>query len=495
MKVLFLNPSFKRSRAIFFEQYLVRSGSRWPHTGFKLKYLRPHYLPFPFFLATAAAVLKKNGHAAVGLDAVALDLNLDEMLERISRINAQVIVFEPTAASLDFDLELCGLIKKKCSAQTATVLCGAFASRAGERFLSACPFVDFVVKGEYETAVLELIDFIADGSGAVPSGLFYRNADKIVFSGAREPLKEINDLPFAGREFFPSGESFTNESDYYWDGFCRRHPAVQIYASRGCLFSCAFCLWKNSLFAKTGFRAMSAKATVAHIKELCKIAGAREVYFDDDDFTADPERVRELCQELIAQKTEVEWSCMGSVARIDRELIAFMARAGCRGIKFGVESADPAVLARLGKAVDPEHVSRVAVWCAELGIRTHAAFVLGLEGESEESLALTHKYIVELDVDSVQVSIAAPVPDCDELFGRVCKNNTLEDSVLRQYDGKTGSRKSLLLRRRKIMRGWLLCRIFTKRFWKNINAARRGNGTGFFLKQGFCVFIDEMYNS
>ena len=131
MKILFLNPSFKLGRGPFLEQYLVRAGSRWPHTGTKLRFMRPHYLPFPFFLAIAAAVARRAGFEVAALDAVALDIDGETMLKAIAVCNPDLVVFEPAASSLDFDAGLCAAIKTRCTRRVRIALCGPFALSAG----------------------------------------------------------------------------------------------------------------------------------------------------------------------------------------------------------------------------------------------------------------------------------------------------------------------------------------------------------------------------
>ncbi|HKQ39678.1 MAG TPA: radical SAM protein, partial [Verrucomicrobiae bacterium] len=138
--------------------------------------------------------------------------------------------------------------------------------------------------------------------------------------------------------------------------------------------------------------------------------GAREVYFDDDDFTVRKDHVLAICDEIQRRGLRLPWSVMGDAMVTDDETLTRMAQAGCIGMKFGLESADPEVLKRINKPLKVERVQRVVNTAQRLGIKTHMTVTFGLSGDTQESIERTFNFACNLDVDSVQFSVATPYP-------------------------------------------------------------------------------------
>jgi anaerobic magnesium-protoporphyrin IX monomethyl ester cyclase len=138
--------------------------------------------------------------------------------------------------------------------------------------------------------------------------------------------------------------------------------------------------------------------------------GAREIYFDDDDFTVRKDHVVNLCNEIRRRGLRIPWSVMGDAMATDEETLEAMAGAGCIGMKFGLESADPAVLKRIGKPIKLDRVRQVASAAQRLGIKTHMTVMFGLSGETHQGIERTFDFACSLDVDSVQFSVATPYP-------------------------------------------------------------------------------------
>ena len=134
----------------------------------------------------------------------------------------------------------------------------------------------------------------------------------------------------------------------------------------------------------------------------------------------------------------VPWTCMGDAMFIDYETLKIMSEAGCIGMKFGVESANPDILAAINKPLNLDKVKEVVKWCRGLGIRTHATFCLGLPGETVDSIKRSIAFMEELDVDTAQVSKVVPYPGTP-MYDWAVKNNYLTTTDLDKFDSAGNS--------------------------------------------------------
>jgi radical SAM superfamily enzyme YgiQ (UPF0313 family) len=195
----------------------------------------------------------------------------------------------------------------------------------------------------------------------------------------------------------------------YRDGFCQHSPAFHMHTSRGCPFKCNFCDRIHVLFADNRQRFFSPSRVVKEMLAV-KAAGAREVYFDDDNFTSNKAHVMALCDEIVRRGVDVPWSAMCDAIVLTPDLLKQMSAAGCIGIKFGLDSSDTKVLHTINKPLKLENLERIVETAKALHLKTHASVVLGLSGETKETLHNTFAYVCELDIDSIQFSLATPLP-------------------------------------------------------------------------------------
>jgi radical SAM superfamily enzyme YgiQ (UPF0313 family) len=211
-------------------------------------------------------------------------------------------------------------------------------------------------------------------------------------------------------------------------------------------------------------------------------------YFDDDSFTADPEAAAGLCRAILSSGLKIRWYCMADLEGLDGELLELMAASGCRGIKFGLESAEAAVLAPEGKFPGTEKAFRLVRLARRLGVRTHATFCLGFPGETRESLAATVALAGKLSVDSLQCSLCVPYPGTG-LYRRMEAEGRLLSRDLSDYDGRRCliSHSSLAPgeienSRLALLAGWLFRRLREPRWLAAqaayLNRRRRALGWG-----------------
>jgi radical SAM superfamily enzyme YgiQ (UPF0313 family) len=250
------------------------------------------------------------------------------------------------------------------------------------------------------------------------------------------------------------------------------------------------------------YRTFHPERVAAEMVLLAARYGAREIYFDDDDFTINRAHVEAICRALLASGPGLKWSCMGDAINLSEDLIALMARSGCVGIKFGVETGSPRMLKELGKPIDLERVKDVARWCAAHKIKTHATFSLGLLNEDAQSAEETLSYLEGLDVDTIQVSICTPFPGT-RFFECAEKDGLLKTRDWEKYDGKASEvirHRHLDLEKAEAMRARAMKRWLLKRFLSPVWVARqtgyffrvlRGLGPSFLLGQALSLLREE----
>ncbi len=435
------------------ERFFVKAGSRWPFSIEKAPGKPCRYVPFPFSLGYLGGLLEREKMPVEVFDGVALNADRETFLQRARAYAPRVVVLEATTPTIDDDLALCRELKEQTGA--VIVVAGAHATHFARPLVEDHAQVDVVLKGEYELNALSALQALAETDPLAREARLDAVAGIVrrVHAGPRQgavvegppgkPIEDLDALPFPARHLFPTRQAPSIWP--YWDGFCQRRPAVQLHSSRGCPFKCTFCLWISVIYEQGPYRCFSSKRIVDEMEHVVTEYGAREIYFDDDIFTARERHVLEVCDEIRARGLRVSWSVMGDAMAVTEKGIDAMARAGCIGMKFGVESANAEVLRRLRKPVKIDKVRSVAGWCASRGIKTHATITFGLEGDTPETMQETLDFCCSLPVDSIQFSVTTPFPGTEHyanalagkrLVGRFSDFDGARSSVLR-FDAMT----------------------------------------------------------
>ncbi len=199
------------------------------------------------------------------------------------------------------------------------------------------------------------------------------------------------------------------------------NPFISFYTSRGCPAMCTFCLWPQT-HSGHRWRLRSADDVAAECKyALETFPGLKEIFFDDDTFNYQKKRTLEICSKL--KPLNFTWSCTSRVTT-DYETLKAMKEAGCRLLIVGYESGDAQILKNIKKGATLEMAQRFTENCHKLGLVIHADFIVGLPGESRESLRNTIEFAKRLDTETIQVSIAHPYPGT-EFYDYVKTNNLI----------------------------------------------------------------------
>ncbi|MFA5156608.1 MAG: radical SAM protein [Candidatus Omnitrophota bacterium] len=400
----------------------VRAGSRWPHIKYETE---RDYQPFPFFLAYATSLLQKFGIDVSIIDAVAGHMSEAIFLEKAHSMGIDYLVAETSIPSFDYDL---ALLQKVSDAGIKIILCGPNSEIYKLEFLKKHPFIDFVLYGEYEFTLLELVECLE--AGRAPSGikgLIYRDKAGPIKNPPREPF-DINLLPWPHRDSLPMGKYLDAPGELPL-------PSVQMIASRGCPFKCQFCLWPQVIYAGRHYRARSVEDTIDEMEYLVRERGFKSVYFDDDTFNIGKERMLYFCQELKRRGLDkTPWAIMARPDLMDKEILESMKDAGLWAVKYGMESTTQSLVDNIEKNMDLNIAEQMIRLTNKLGIRVHLTFTFGLPGETMETIRNTIKRVRELDPFSVQFSITTPFPGT-KYYDALDKQGFIVSKNFSDYDG------------------------------------------------------------
>lgn len=436
MNVLIGNPAYRRKIGGGLERYMLGSGMRFPWSLLKREDERPRYAMFPFFLAYTAGLLERDGFDVSVVDAVPLNLQETEFESRVADVSPDVIILEPNSAVIDDAIRQVGTLHEQTNA--LIILVGSHVTARAREVFSQCPELHYAVMGEYELGLLKLLQHLRDGTAVegLP-GVAYRDAQGYVHAeGIAPSIEQLDELPPPARHLFPA--YFDNNMALYHDGFCQNSPAFHMHASRGCPYRCNFCVWVQVLYENGKQRLFSPARIVDEMTMLVDRFGAREIYFDDDNFSANRMHVYALCDELIRRKVNIPWSAMADAIALNEGMLEKMAEAGCIGVKFGLDSADSNVLDLVKKPLKVSRVDSLVAKARRLGIKTHMTVVLGLSGETRATLDRTFNFACDLDIDSIQFSLATPCPGTT-LYKELDEQNKLNKRSWDQLDGANSS--------------------------------------------------------
>ena len=403
--------------------YGVRAGSRWPH----FERCDTDYMPFPFFLAYATAVLEQRGTHVLLVDGIAEGISEEEFLDRLKNFSPDLVVLEVSTISIDVDLA-CARKVRKLVPDAKIAFCGVHTEMFKPSFLDEHDFVDFVMKGEYEYTLRDLVAALEQGQRLDSVlGLLFRDNGNPVFTGDRPLIENIDELPWPARHFLPM--------EKYVDcpGSIPR-PSVQMWASRGCPYGCGYCAWPQIMSGSRKYRTRDPVKVVDEMEYLVREMGFRSVYFDDDTFNIGKERIIRLCSEIRRRGLKVPWAIMARADTMDYEMLRALEKAGLHALKYGVESASQQIVDRAGKALDLAKVKEMVRLTKKMGIYVHLTFMFGLYGETKETMDQTIELALALDPDSLQFSIATPWPG-SEFFKQVERDGLLVSRNFSEYDG------------------------------------------------------------
>ena len=377
MKILMLNPPF------------IPKYSRQSRSPAKTK---GGTIYFPYFLAYAAGVLEKNGFNVKLLDAVAKDLSHDETLDVIKKFNPSLVVVDTSTPSIINDVEFASRIKKKLE-NVHVNLVGTHPTHLPEETLKMSDKIDSVCVWEYDYTVRDLAIALEKGMDLKNvEGLCFRGGKKIVKNKSRTLIQNLDDLPFVSEVY----KKHLNIKDYFYASV--EYPQVTILTARGCPYNCTFC---NSPF-KASYRFRSVENVIQELEFIKnELPEVREVMIEDETFPAVKSRTIKLCDEIIKRKINMKWSCNARV-NTDFETLKTMKKAGCRLLCVGFESPVQGILDSIKKGTTKNTQIEFMNNCNKLGLLVNGCFILGLPGDTKETIINTIEFAKLLNPDTAQ---------------------------------------------------------------------------------------------
>ncbi|MCJ7664930.1 MAG: B12-binding domain-containing radical SAM protein [Desulfobacterales bacterium] len=328
----------------------------------------------PLGLAYLGAALEAAGVEVRLLDLVIFPYS-KKMLESVLQDFSPQFVGS-TAVTMTFD-HAAEVIKdvKGIDPSIWTVMGGPHVTFCAMETMRAVPELDFICLGEGEDAIVQLIREAENGCHwHNVKGCVYRQGSEVHSTGFRDAIPDMDAVPTPARALIPLGR------------YRALHMPISMTTSRGCPFQCIFCVGRRMVGPRVRYRS---PARVVDELEYLTALNFHQINIADDLFTANKKRCLGVCDEIIARKLKAKWTCFGRVDTVSPVILERMKQAGCDAICFGVESANAAILKTIKKGITTQGVLAAVAMCRHAGITPHASFILGLPGETPETLKET----------------------------------------------------------------------------------------------------------
>lgn len=327
----------------------------------------------PLGLLTLSAVMKQAGYDNIEF------LDLAGKSEVPKDIKADIFFITATTPQVEIAKDVMRELWKN-NRTSKFVVGGPHATVMASDFFS----FDAIVEGEGEEAVLRVLED-------------YPNLKKVYFG---EPVQNLDEIPFPDRDIIDIKEYANN---YKLGG----EPTTTYVTSRGCSYGkCAFCCRMTN-----GVRYRSAKNIYEEVMLVKRKYNIKGAMFFDDEFTANQKRLIEFCD--LIKDEGIKWRCMSRVNSINDKIVSEMRKAGCIEVGIGIESADPKILRTISKGIKIERAKKAIKTLKDNGIRVKTFFILGLPGESKESIRLLDKFIEKTKPDDVDLTVLSVMPGSD----------------------------------------------------------------------------------
>jgi len=380
---------------------------------------------YPTWLAQPAAMVEGSKL----IDAPAHDQSWDDIKHEMD--DRDLVILHTSTPSFGQDIRTARLIKER-NPNILVGFVGAKVAVQPEESLAASADIDFVAREEYDFTILEVAEGkpLAEVDGITwraPDGSFVRNKN-------RATIEDMDVLPMVAPVY---KRDLTIEK--YFGGYLR-HPYVSFYTGRGCKSRCTFCLWPQTISGHN-YRFRSIPKVIEEVQYILReMPEVKEIFFDDDTLTDVHDRVEDLARalgELGFGKPgfKVSWSC-NAKANVPRKTLEVLKANGLRLLLVGYESGNQKILHNIKKGVLVNVARQFTKDCHELGIVIHGTFILGLPGETLETIEETIRYAIEINPHTMQVSLAAPYPGTF-LYNQAVENGWFDGSDHLLTDGGT----------------------------------------------------------
>ena len=402
MKTLLLNPPS-------FENFDGGASSRWPATREITSYWYPVWLCYPAGMIPGSKVVDAPPHG----------VTVEQTLQ-MAREYEFVVLFTSTPG-FESDIRLAEMMKD-VNPRLQIAFVGPHVTAQPEQSLRRSAAIDFVGRREFDFSVTE---FAAGKPLEEIAGISYLRNGTVIHNPERPPIENLDSLPFV-TDIYKRDFDITKYNVPFL-----LHPFISFYTERGCPALCTFCLWPQTLSGHP-WRTRSADNVAEEVRRaLDHFPHMKEIFFDDDTFNIRKARVVELCAKL--KPLHFTWSCTSRVT-VDYETLKAMKESGCRLLIVGYESGDPQILKNIKKGATVEQAISFTKNCKKLGLVIHGDFIMGLPGETPETIRRTIDFAKRLDCETIQVSIAHPYPGT-EFYDFVERHGYLTKETMTDAEG------------------------------------------------------------
>lgn len=370
-------------------------------------YMRTCYIE-PFTLECLAAAIEERGFST---EVMTDRILAADICEAVTRTQPLAVCFSAYSYIFSDCLDLARAAKRAATeiGLNLTTVFGGYHPSACPEDTANCPEVDYVVVGEGEETLCELLTTIRNGE--IPSdvrGLVFRHNGGLIQTPSRERVQDLDALPLPKR--YPEFLCRSHQHQITYPAPSRQVSVAQVSYSRGCPFSCGFCSSENTWGRSVVWR--SPVAVLDEIEMLHREHGTNLVYFPDLTLNASRNKLLMLCEEFIARRIPVHWWGLFRLDRLDEEILEALVSAGCVKLSLGIESPEPA----LAESVKGQYryltdASEGLLWKAdELGLVLKAFIMVGFPEDTQASLMLYQEQLLRLPLDEIRVTFVTPFP-------------------------------------------------------------------------------------
>ncbi len=346
----------------------------------------------------------------------------EETCDEVAGFDPQLIGITANTCAFDSVVKLTGRLKERFP-KARVIIGGSHPSALPEQSVEeSC--ADFVSIGESELQFAQLIGQINDGDEdwSQLKGIVYRDRDGQIRTTMPQVLiDDLDTVPMPARDLI--------DNNLYYPAPTKRvrgGPHTLLVASRGCPYNCGFCsaqtVWTRKI------RGRSPANIVAEVEHCIGTYGIHSYNFTDELFTVKKKRVLEICNAFIEKKLDMNWVCSARAHHIDMETLEAMREAGCREISFGIEAGNEDILKNIDKVLDLKEAERVVNLTKKAGIKTHASFMFGYLGETEETMKQTISFAKKLNTQIAAFFVASPLPGTP-FYREALANGYIRDGV------------------------------------------------------------------
>jgi len=394
------------------------------------------FLIQPLALAYLAASAREVGCEVRLVDLNILNKDYDYLINLLKKIKPKVVIGGFATPSIFNDMKLCRIVKEQYDLKVG--VWGPVPSVLRDFLFKKFQNLDFIIENEPEFTVREIAQNIKKGKKEIfknVKGISYRKNHKIIFNGFRQPGR-LDDIPIPAYDLLPM--------KLYHTPYNRKLPMTIMRSSRGCPYSCIFCLIGGFEEKRVGYgsywRAHSPERVLKEIKYLVDKFGIKEINFFDAEFTIDKKRVIDICKKIIRERIDIMWNCNARVDGVDIKVLEWMKRAGCYAISYGVESINKKVIQICKKNITSQQVERAIKLTKSVGIQPALYFMIGLPGETvgsiKENIEFAKRVSLEYDLRP-QCTIATPYPGT--IFYKMAKKNKWIKGGIEKFEQTTAA--------------------------------------------------------